>query len=86
MPLFGFAFFAFFGFLGIFDLAFASLYPSFVLEVATAPSVFDTDVSFTDFALEPLVEYLLLLGGLVHILDLLVVVAEVGRMSVYAIG
>ena len=86
MPLFGFAVFAFFGFLGIFDLAFAGLYPSFVLEVATAPSVFDTDVSFTDFALEPLVEYLLLLGGLVHILDLLVVVAEVGRMGIYAIG
>ncbi len=67
-------------------LAFAYLYPSFVLEVASAPSVFDADVCFADFALEPLVEYLLFLGGLVHILDLLVVVAEVGRMGVNAIG
>ena len=83
MPLFGFIIFAFFGlsgFLGFFDLALARFYPTFVLEVASTPSVFDADVCFVDFALEPLVKYLLLLGGLVHVLDLLVVIAEVGRL------
>ncbi len=58
--------------------AVGALNPAFVLEVAVAPSVFDTDVCCFDFVGEPFIDYRLAFGSLIHIFDSLIIFGEVG--------